>query len=209
MGTRLRRIRIAPVVALAALSGACTIDAVSPGGEDGLSLEESLTLARLVGLESLGFGQAGGAAGAHLSPAAAGQTVTVTYALTRPCLLGGSVDSSGRIRVETDPGPPTWSVVDVEATDVHEACVFQAGTARISVTGDPKVTTAVHAAVRDGRPWGKQTVSVVGGLAWSADDGRSGRCALDVRVEVDPDTPSQSTRGSFCGHTFDVTVTGG
>lgn len=91
---------------------------------------------------------------------------------------------------------------------MHKACVFQASATRISVTGDPNVTTAVHAATRDGRPWAKQTVSVSGALAWSADDGRSGRCALDVQVEVDPDASSQSTRGSFCGHTFDVTVKG-
>jgi hypothetical protein len=203
--------RSIPFLTLSMALPSCSDTAVQGDGGASLTRAEALALAGQVGLESLAFGQsrAGIPIGSGAPPAAAARsaTVSVTYSLTRPCILGGRVDSSGRITVETDDATDL-AVVDLEATDVHHACVFLAGGARVAVTGDPDVTTTIHAASVAGEARGTQSVAVSGGLRFTADDGRSGRCTLDILVEVNPDTAFQSTRGTLCGFTFDVTVEG-
>jgi hypothetical protein len=76
------------------------------------------------------------------------------------------------------------------------------------VTGDPDVTTTIHAAALGGEPQGTQSVTVQGGLLFETEDGRSGRCTVDVLVEVDAQGAGQTTRGQVCGFAFDVTVQG-
>jgi hypothetical protein len=193
---------------------ACARDTLGPADDGRLSPDESLALATVLGLETLSFGMARGSvlqgALGQRGPAAtgAGETVRVSYDLTRPCLGGGSITSVGTVRAEHDPGPPETDVVDIESTDTHEACVVRAGLTELTLDGDPNVTTMVHAAARGREAWGTQKVTVLGAVTWRADDGRSGRCAVDVLVEVDPDV-STHTRGAVCGHTFDVQVTNG
>lgn len=196
-----------PALALAVFTS-CADVPTDPDPEGALTEGEALALAGELGLESLQFGRSRSSRGPFGTPPAATEVVSVTYSLTRPCLLGGSVDSSGRITVETD-AATDLSVVDVTATDVHHACVFLADGTRVAVTGDPDVTTTIHAASLAGEPWGTQSVGVVGALLFETDDGRSGRCALDVLVEVDEGATYRSTRGHVCGFAFDVTVTGG
>ncbi len=197
-----------PALALAVLSS-CADAPTDVDGDGGLTEPEAVALAGELGLESLSFGWSrGGVAGPVAAPPAATEVVSVTYSLTRPCILGGSVDSSGRITVETDTRTDL-AIVDITATDVHHGCVFLADGTRVAVTGDPDVTTTIHAASLAGAPQGTQSVGVRGGLLFETDDGRSGRCAIDVLVEVDEESAYQSTRGHICGFTFDVTVTRG
>ena len=196
-------------LALLTLASACATEPVTPGADGDLSLDEAVTLATALGLQTLEVGRNPGSVARPAPAPQAGETVAVDYDFTRPCLRGGSVRSSGKIRVETDPGPPERTVADVQATEVHNACVFLVGDTDIAVTGDPSVTSTVHAASLAQRAWGPQTVSVVGGFSWVADDGRSGRCDLDIWVSADDDAGVHTTRGSICGHTFDVTVNKG
>ena len=204
-----RRLTSLPLVALTAFTAACGDAPTDPGGGNELTRTEALALAGQLGLESLSFGRARGASSAPSATTGPlpGQTVSVTYDLTRPCLLGGSVHSYGSIAVETDTGAQL-AVVDVTATDVHDGCVFLAGGTRVAVTGDPDVTTSIHVTSLAGEADGTQSVSVVGGLAFTTEDGRSGRCDVDVLVEVDAQASTQSTRGQVCGFSFDVTVQG-
>ena len=203
------RTRLWTTLALAALASACATEVVTPGADGDLSLDESLALATAMGLQTLEVGRSPGSVAQPAPGPHAGETVAVDYDFTRPCLRGGSVRSSGKIRVEKDPGPPEKTVADVQATEVHNACVFLVGDTDTAVTGDPNVTSTVHAASIDQRAWGPQTVSVVGGFSWAADDGRSGRCDVDIWVSADDDAGVHTTRGSICGHTFDVTVNKG
>jgi hypothetical protein len=198
-----------PLVTLTALAPACGDTVTDPAGEGELTEAEALALAGQLGLESLVFGRSQGAASAPSRTAGplATQTVSLTYDLTRPCLLGGSVHSFGQISVEADEATEL-AVVDVTATDVHQGCVFLAGNTRVSVTGDPDVTTTIHAAALANEPLGTQSVSVEGGLAFTTDDGRSGRCDVDVLVEVNVADAVHTTRGHVCGFAFDVTVQG-
>ena len=189
----------------------CSDTPTSGNSDEALTRGEALALAGQLGLESLAFGQSRGSAAAVAADPGATpsrtETVSVTYSLTRPCLLGGTVDSSGKIRVETDT-VTDLAIADVTATEVHHDCVFLAGGTRVAVSGDPSVTATIHAASLAGHSYGTQSVSVVGGLRWVTDDGRSGRCTLDILVEADESTMYSSTRGEMCGFVFDVTVNG-
>ncbi|MCG6957521.1 MAG: hypothetical protein LJF04_16140 [Gemmatimonadetes bacterium] len=199
-----------PVLTLSLLVPACGVEGPLEGTRDGdLSQEEAYHLAASMGLESLAWGvqksRATGGGGAVPAPSRT-ETVTVSYSVTRVCVLGGTVDSSGLITVQSDVDP-VRNIADITATDVHHGCVFLVGEQHIAVTGDPDVTTIVHAASMAGQSWGTQTVSVVGAVTWEAEDGRSGRCVLDVHVEADDLT--QRTWGQACGYAFDVSVTVG
>lgn len=181
-------------------------DTLDPASDGALTPDENVALAALIGIRSLELGAylRSGPVGA---PTAAG-AVHVDFDTRRPCVLGGAVRSSGTVDIVTADGPPPTSVVDVSATEIHEACVFLVAASRIAVTGDPHVTTTVHAADRGGVPWGTQRVAVEGAVTWESDDGRDGRCPVDLEVVVEPDAHRQVVRGTFCDHTFDVTTTG-
>lgn len=207
MDTRSRLGRVAGCLALSTALFACAQDSLAPTSTGDLTSDEAVALADFLRLDALTLGRTEGTPVRAATVRGDGEVVSVGYDFTRPCLRGGSVRSSGTIRTEREQGPPLTSAVDVTNTDVHQACVFMAADTRISLSGDPSVTSTVHAASRDNLAWGPQTVSVVGGVSWVADDGRSGRCDLDVWVSADNDAGVHTTRGTVCGHTFDVTVT--
>ncbi len=201
--------RSLPLLVAAALAPACSDAPLDVESDDALTEGEAYALANQLGLAALGAGRNQGArssaSAAHPVSRSSTETVSVTYGSTWPCLLGGSVSSSGQITMVSD-DVTDLAIVDVVATEVHHACVLPAGTARISVTGDPDLTTTIHAESLAGEARGTQTVAVAGAFTWVADDGRSGRCSLDILVEVDTDHATQITRGDVCGFTFDVTV---
>jgi hypothetical protein len=197
-------------VASGLLAAACS-EGPSDVTSDTLTRTETVSLAAQLGLESLAFAQEHGSpqgAEARVRGAAPGETVTVSYDIARPCVLGGWVDSRGTVYVITDTEPDR-ATVDIVATDVHRACVFLADGRRIAVTGDPDVTSQVHVATLEGELVDVLSVSVLGAVLWESEDGREGRCEIDVRVEVDPAAHTQTTRGRFCRYEFDVTVTAG
>lgn len=201
---------VAAVTVAGLLAAACSEGPsdVAPGT---LSRAETISLAAQLGLESLAFAQEQGnprGLQARVGRAVLAETITVTYDVTRPCVLGGWVDSHGTLRVTTDTDPDR-STVDVVATDVHRACVFLADGTRIALTGDPDVTSQIHVATLEGEVDGVLSVSVIGALLWETDDHREGRCEIDVLVEVDPAAHTQTTRGRLCQHEFTVTVTTG
>jgi hypothetical protein len=198
-----------PLVTLTALAPGCNDAPTDP--EDGggaLTEAEALALAGQIGFESMTFGRSNDPLSTpSATPGPQPTTVSLDYDLTRPCLLGGSVHSSGRIEVEADDASQL-ALVDITATDVHQGCVFLAGGTRVAVTGDPDVTTEIHVASLGEQALGTQSVSVEGGLLFETEDGRSGHCDLDVLVEVNADEATEVTRGNVCGFSFDVTVQG-
>lgn len=207
-------VRRIPLVAAASLVSACSDGPVGPEddmGGDALTEAEAVGLAQQLGLEALGFGMSRASPSPSRSATAQGplsaESVSLDYSLTRPCLLGGSVTSTGHIDVLSDDATQL-AIVDLTATEVHHACVFTTATTRVTVTGDPDVTTTIHASSQYGEAFGTQSVAVLGAVTWVTDDGRNGRCAIDVLVEVDADNDTSTTRGELCGFSFDVTVTG-
>ena len=202
-------VTIAALVLAASFTG-CGDTLVAPG-EGELTQAEALALAGQLALESFSFArsQDGDVPSQALGgpPARVPETVTVTFDVTRTCQWGGSVDSSGTVQVLSDPEVER-SVVDVVAHDEHQACAFRADGELFILDGDPDLTTEIHVASLVGEADGLQTVSLRGAVLWQTET-REGRCAVDVLVEVDPDAGSQATRGNFCGHDFDVSVSTG
>ncbi|MHC4822162.1 MAG: hypothetical protein ACYTDX_10640 [Planctomycetota bacterium] len=198
---------IATLALVASVPG-CS-DAVGPGADE-LSQAEALALAGQLGLQSLSFARAQDAdvpSQATAGPSRVPETVTISYAVSRPCQWGGTVASSGSIQVLSDPEVERVEV-DISATDVHQECGLRGGEDLFILTGDPDLTTQVHVASLVGEPNGTQSVSLVGAVQWESED-RAGRCEVDFLIEVDPAAGSQSTRGSFCGYDFDVSVSTG
>lgn len=199
------------LVALPFLLPSCSDTPTTVDGDGELTEAEALALAKSLGLESLAFGQSRSAAtataGAPQAAPSGTQSISIGYSLTRPCFYGGTVHSSGQIKVQADT-VADLAVVDITSTDVHHSCVFLVNDMRVAVSGDPGVTTTIHAASLAGEPQGTQSVGMKGGVRWVTDDGRSGRCSLDILVEADPTGAYESTRGEICGFSLDVTVQG-
>ncbi|MCG6988748.1 MAG: hypothetical protein LJF06_11280, partial [Gemmatimonadetes bacterium] len=151
------------LVALPFLLPSCSDAPTTVDADGDLTEAEAVALARSLGLESLAFGETRSAGVATVgTPQAAPsrtQTISITYSLTRPCFWGGTVDSSGRIGVEADT-VADMAVVDITSTDVHHGCVFLVNDMRVAVSGDPDVTTTIHAASLAGEPQGTQSVGM-------------------------------------------------
>jgi hypothetical protein len=200
---------IAALVFAASFTG-CSDTPVEPEASE-LSQAEALSLAGQLALESFSFARSQD--GDVPSQAAAGfpsrvpETVTVSFDVTRTCQWGGTVDSSGSVQVLTDTDVER-KVVDIVAHDDHQACVLRGAGDVFTLDGDPDLTTEIHVASLAGELEGVQSVSLSGAVLWQTDT-RDGRCAVDLLVEVNPDAGSQTTRGSFCGHDFDITVNTG
>lgn len=147
-------------------------------------------------------GETGAGDGVLLDPI----TATTEFTTTRTCPAGGRVVVEGtHVRVR-DPETHSGSS-DLSLTKTHEACARVVRTVTITVNGDPNVAVAAHHAWADGRRDGPQTLTMEGALAWSTDDGREGRCTIDVSATFDPETRTRTVSGTFCQRTFERTTT--
>jgi hypothetical protein len=189
------------LVAVLLLSG-CLPSPTSEGGfgtdTADAAKESAYYLATSIGLEALAWGVQ-----KSRGPGGPGEKTSRTYEKTRPCELGGSIDSSIRETIQTDVDPAR-AVVDIQSTDVHDGCILRSGTGQVSVTGGPEVTSTVHTASRAGQLWGTQSVTLVGGVWWASHGGGDSFCKLNVRITVDG--PSQTTVGEVCGYHMDITA---
>jgi hypothetical protein len=144
--------------------------------------------------------------GSGARPAAAVNTVSVSFDQTAPCPRGGTVRAAGHVGVSYDPVTRDGSL-DVTATTTPAACAYDGDAgAVISLTGNPSLQLHATAAARAGVP-GKVTVSQTGGFNWSRSTGGSGSCTLDLTTVVDPATQTTVTTGTFCGIAVNVTTT--
>lgn len=196
-------------LAAALLATGCERSATAPaeaalGPADAALLAEDLdALADLVLAGPLGwFVQL-----AALPGNAAPVSVERSFTSTRSCPAGGSVTTSGTAKGEIDRAARSLSI-ETTATQTQSACAFPArrpGGAALTLTGDPHVAVRSAHRLVDGRPSGLQTVSQKGGFTWSAGDGRSGACTVDLTSTFDPAARTHGVKGTVCGRTVDVT----
>jgi hypothetical protein len=191
-----------PALAATLLCSGCL---PSPGSEGGFSTdgsdaarERAYYLATSIGLEALAWGVQ-----RSRKPGGSGEMATSTYEKSRPCELGGSIDSSIQETIQTDVDPAR-AVVDIRANDVHQGCILRSGTGEVIVTGGPQVTSTIHAASRAGQLWGTQSVTLVGAVWWAPQGGGDSFCKLNVQITVDG--ASQTTVGDVCGYRVDITA---
>lgn len=194
-------------VAGAALAAACAGDPLAPAGEgDDLSSAEAAAIAEFMtgsAFDGWSFDEAGQGASASVAPAghAGGSSEPIQFDvaidITSGCPEGGSLSVSGSVQGsvdgETESGTLTLGI-DISAA----GCRFPAEGTVFTVDTRPQLELDGDFAWEGGEPVGEQTFSYRGGIAWSAEDGRSGSCAFDLQVtRFEDGTLAES--GTACG----------
>jgi hypothetical protein len=191
------------VVSLAA--AAC---ADSTGVKGGLTADESNDLAGIMADDAFGASStlalaSLGTATGEITPAT---VITTTFHDTVSCRLGGEVAIDGT-RVRDWDRTTQTGTMDMDLTRTQLSCVREVRTRQITVDGNPNIHVVVHHNRVDGAWSGLQTMTMQGGFTWTAADGASGDCTVDLSASYDPDTHTRSITGTFCNRTIDRTTT--
>jgi hypothetical protein len=197
------RIRVIPVL-FAALSLAACSDFTSSG--DPLTEVEASDLAGI--LVSEGFAGLGGfsPAPAQLAPAqgqAPADNITINFDESGPCEGGGSVAFAGNLSVDYSEATQDGTF-SFEYRLTPAACVVTAENGKVfTLTGDPNIEA------NGDLEWSQTGLSgslnYDGKFDWSADDGRSGSCGVDLSAEYElamvgeGSAGSVSVNGQVCG----------
>lgn len=191
------------VVTLAA--AAC---ADSTGVKNGLTADESSDLAGVMADDAfsesstMALASLGTTTG-EITPAA---VMTITFHDTVSCRLGGAVAIDGT-RVRNWDRTTQTGTMDMDLTRTQESCVRLVRNRQITIDGDPNIHVVVHHDRVNGAWSGPQTMTMQGGFTWSATDGASGDCTVDLSASFDPDTRTRTLTGTFCNRTIDHTTT--
>ncbi len=205
------RARLLPLLVVVA-AAACD-DATAPP-EGALTQDEVIALSdamvsddyamtgEIGAAETIGAAEVDGAAAAAADPI----TSTTTFTHTRTCPAGGQLVVEGT-RERTWDRDTRSGTMDLSLTKTHEACARTLDDVTITLNGNPDVQVEAHHAWANGVPVGLQTLTIVGSIAWSTDDGREGTCTIDVSATFDPDTRTRTVSGTVCNRTFERTTT--
>jgi hypothetical protein len=188
------------------LLAACGEDPASTG--DRLTREEALTIAE--GVTSSGASASGSlraAPGGMDVAAAPPRTFTVDHESNHPCPRGGRIGIALEVSFSVDNEERDYSF-DAEGSLTHQACAYivEEGVT-LTVTGDPDISYEAHAAVQDGQPQGNFTSEANGAVNWSASDGRTGRCVVELSDVTDFAARKRTIAGEVCGHTINQVTT--
>ena len=152
--------------------------------------------------------QAGSAASLSLSPSAGPSLEVFThsrsFSVDRPCPLGGAATVAGSQTLNVDTGAGSIQL-SLDADAAYAGCEFRTREG-VKFTIDGTVALeALRSLVRGGPATGTQ--SYVGTLDYTADDGRAGRCEIDLTTSFAAGigTATRTVVGSVCGHAVDAT----
>jgi hypothetical protein len=198
------RIRVIPGLVVALGLAACSSDFTSSG--DPLTDTEASDLAGI--MVNDGFAGFGGFSPAAAQPAPAhGQApadnITIAFDESGPCEGGGSVALAGSLNVEFDEQSEEGSL-NFEYTLTPAACVVTAENGKVfTLTGDPNIEADGELELSATGLAG--SLNYNGKFEWSADDGRSGVCGIDLSAEYEfaevgeGSAGSISVEGEVCG----------
>lgn len=133
-------------------------------------------------------------------------TIHFEQTSTHPCPLGGTVGVALDIDVDYDEAAQAFEL-NASGTLTHNNCAVAGDDATITFNGDPGLQLGVFAIADGGvaiEPW---TNSIDGAFTWSSDDGREGRCVVDLFASTDFVEQQRTIAGEVCGHTIQQTVT--
>ncbi len=207
-----RKSALAALAAVALLAAACDQNATAPAAGALESADAALLAEELDALTSAALSAGIGSAVlfSEMPANAAPIPVDRSFTSTRRCPAGGSVTVAGTTRGELDRAARSLSL-ETLATRTESACAIPTRRARgatLTVTGNPNVAIKANQKVVGGQPVGPQTIVQKGAFTWSASDGRSGSCTVDLTSSVDFATRTYSVKGTLCGRTVDVTKQG-
>lgn len=132
-------------------------------------------------------------------------TITLDQTTTHPCPVSGEVEVSLDITVDYDTDAESFEL-DATGELTHFACAFNRNNVTFTVDGDPSLSMQAFAAADGGVPVGDWTSSADGAFLWTASDGRSGRCVIDVMTVTDFAEQRRTVSGEACGHTIEQTL---
>ncbi len=202
----MRRMMIG-VLGAVGLAAACS-DSTGPTG-DPLAREEALGLANQV--SAAGSSASTGSRNAALAAASSSEvappgTITIEHKSSHPCPVSGRIAIELSATLSFDEGVASFEF-DAEGVLTPDECAFVHNTVTFTVDGDPNLSFESHAAVAGGAATEPFIERAKGALNWSASDGRSGRCVIDIETVTDLNAKRRTVRGEVCGHTIDQTVT--
>jgi hypothetical protein len=147
-------------------------------------------------------------AGLHLSIMAP-VPFNVTVNESGPCEGGGTASVSGSIEGSFDDQTGAGDV-GFDVTQDAENCVITGATHSYTVSGDPDLHLT-GSFETDGGTTFSGSFSLVGGLSFEVNDGRTGTCGVDVTVTVSATGTSFSgtVSGTMCGVTLNNEVSFG
>jgi hypothetical protein len=148
----------------------------------------------------LGRSDASSAPAANSPP----RTITAEHTATQPCPVSGELVMRLKVTLEVDDDVQSF-VLDTDGSLTHDACAFQHEDLTLTLDGDPNIDFSMHAA-GTGVEFQPIVSGMGGGFEWSAGDGRSGRCAIELETITNFAQRTRTVRGSVCGHTIDQTV---
>ncbi len=176
-----------------ALAAACT---ETTGVTDALTDEDVAFLADEVmadAFHGLGSAVSFSLAGRWLD--AVTEPINRSAGYTRACPEGGTISVTGSVSGTLD---ETGSgVMSVERTLILTDCVRSRGEVTFTINTDPSIVLAGEVAVENRIRTGG-VFTKTGAFEWEADNGRSGRCEIDLAITWSSDG-SKSVVGTFCG----------
>ena len=203
---------ILAVLAAAALLAGCEQNATAPSATGLESADAELLAEELDALTGAALSAGIGSAVlfSEMPANAAPLPVDRSFTNSRRCPAGGSVTVAGTTRGELDRAARSLTL-ETLATRTETACAIptrRAGGGTLTVTGNPNVAIKANQKVVGGQPVGPQTIAQKGAFTWSASDGRSGSCTVDLVSSVDIAALTYTVKGTMCGRTVDVSKQG-
>ena len=131
--------------------------------------------------------------------------INTTFSVTKQCPRGGQTALSGSITGTGDRVAHNLTL-DATATRTDTNCAFDTKDGVLTLSGNPNITYAAHLNIVNAALSGLQTASHKGSFTWSRTGG-SGTCDVDITRTFDPSTKTLTIKGTFCGHTVDITKT--
>lgn len=197
--------RWVPGLLMVSLAAAACSD--STGVSSGLTADESGDLAAAIADDAFTVSSAMAVADmSNAGDVVSLATITTTFDDTLTCPGGGQVAYSGT-RVRDWDRTTQTGTMDMTMTRTQLACVRTIRSRQLTLDGNPNLEVTVHHNRVSGAWSGDQTMTVQGGFTWSAANGGSGDCSVDLSASYDPDTQTRTVTGTFCNRTINRTST--
>src|SRR5690349_3483005 len=131
--------------------------------------------------------------------------INTTFSVTKQCPRGGQTVFEGSVTGTGDRVAHNLTL-DADAKRTDTKCAFDTRDGVLTLNGNPNLSYSAHLNIVNFAPSGLQTATHTGSFTWSRTGG-SGTCDVDITRTFDPATKTLTIKGSFCGHTVDVTKT--
>ena len=131
-------------------------------------------------------------------------SVSTHQEVSFPCPVSGRVAGALDLSLQFDLDQRSFGL-DAKGTLKHDHCGFVHEGVTLNVTGAPDLSLTVHSEVKAGLPVSANAASK-GAFDWSASDGRSGHCVIDIKTTTDFNAKKRSTQGEVCGYTINETT---